>query len=297
MVYSRKTGLLYGVAVDQGSGLASALKTARGTSAQPDDLFTFKRLLTTYLSPHASSVLVDAAFGRDLLPHIHTDCQPMLAYEADVYHISDTDRITVLPDNLKVADYPELGVKTLKFFMYYAPYDKEEIVRKKQHIVRKIGEQCVQHNIQFLFEPIVYDPKIADESSKTYFQARPNLVTTAIQHFRSPEYHIDILKVEPPVHFAHLDDVNYAKDAFMRVSDTAGDIPLVYLSAGVSFDTFAQGLEFVKSAQIPFRGFVCGRAIWSELVSVFGEQDIEGAEHWVQTEGVCRLQTLKDIIT
>ncbi len=297
MVYSTKTGLLYGVAVDQGSGLESALKTARGTHAQPNDLFTFKRLLTTYLSPYASSVLVDAQYGRDLLPHMHADCQAMLAFEADVYRISDSDRITVLPDNLKIADYPELGVKTLKFFMYYAPYDTAELVRKKQGIVRNIGEQCVQHNIQFLFEPIVYDPKITDENSKAYFQARPELVVTAIQHFSAPEYHIDILKIEPPVHFAHLGDVQHSKDAFMKASDMAGDIPLVFLSAGVSFDIFAQGLDFVKSAQILFKGFVCGRAIWSELISVFGTQGIQGAEHWVQTEGVNRLKTLKDIIT
>ena len=50
-----------------------------------------------------------------------------MAFEADVYHISDEDRITKLPDNIKVSDFSRLGYKVLKFFMYYAPNDNIEI--------------------------------------------------------------------------------------------------------------------------------------------------------------------------
>ena len=102
---------VHGVAVDQGSGLGALLKEARGADARADDLFRFKHLVAETLSARATTLLVDAEYGRDLLPAIRPPCVPMLGYEADVYRISDDDRITHLPENLSVADYPGLGVK------------------------------------------------------------------------------------------------------------------------------------------------------------------------------------------
>ena len=96
---------IHGVAVDQGSGLGAALRKARGDSARDDDLFRFKQLVARTMSAEATTLLVDANLGRELLPEIAAPCLPMLAYEADVYRIADDDRMTVLPDNLMVADY------------------------------------------------------------------------------------------------------------------------------------------------------------------------------------------------
>lgn len=107
---------IHGVAVDAGSGLAEAIRLARGDRARDDDLYRFKRAVLTTLGSRASTVLVDAAHGPRLLADYPPGCEPMMAYEADVYRISDADRITVLPDDLTVADYPRLGVGLLKFF-------------------------------------------------------------------------------------------------------------------------------------------------------------------------------------
>ena len=106
-----------GVAVDQGSGLARMLRQARGAKAGKGDLLLFKRLVAEQLSPEASTLLVDANYGRELLPSIAPGCESMLAYEADVYRIADEDRMTVLPEDLRIADYPGLGVRVLKFFL------------------------------------------------------------------------------------------------------------------------------------------------------------------------------------
>ena len=150
-------GPVFGVAVDQGSGLEAMLREGRGTQARDDDLFTFKRIVVETLSPYASTVLVDAALGRELLPSYDATCTKMLAYEADVYHIADEDRITKLPENLKVSDYPGLGVPILKFFLYYGPNDPSELNQRKADLVAKIGAECRAQGVTFLFEPIVYD--------------------------------------------------------------------------------------------------------------------------------------------
>ena len=90
-----------GIAVDMGSGLGAALRDARGDAAQDDDLFTFKRIVADTMSRAATTLLVDAEYGPDLLSTIHAPCLPILAYEADVYRIAEEDRITVLPDSLE----------------------------------------------------------------------------------------------------------------------------------------------------------------------------------------------------
>ena len=104
-------------------------------AARDDDLFRFKQLVARTMSAEATTLLVDAYYGRELLPEIAAPCLPMLAYEADVYRISNDDRITVLPDNLKVSDYSGLGVGVLKFFLYYGPNDPAAINDRKQALV------------------------------------------------------------------------------------------------------------------------------------------------------------------
>ena len=58
----------HGVAVDAGSGLAATIRAARGAQAAPDDLMVFKRAVLQILSPHATTVLLDATCGPDLRP-------------------------------------------------------------------------------------------------------------------------------------------------------------------------------------------------------------------------------------
>ncbi len=289
---------IHGVAIDAGSGLEAALRKARGSAALPDDLLTFKRRIVRALSPHASTVLVDAALGRDLLPVFATGCLPMLAYEADVYRIADDDRITVLPDNLTVADYPALGVKHLKFFLYYAPHGDPAVNRRKRDLVRQIGAECGRHDIRFLFEPLVYDDATAPGTA-AYAKLKPTLVRDATAAFATPDFHIDVLKVEVPVDLDYVDGFGkptmsraQAEDAFAEAAAAAGGIPLVYLSAGVTFERFRASLTLAHEAGIDYAGFMCGRAIWSDGIAVFGNGGEAALTDWLQDTGTARLKEL-----
>lgn len=188
-----------GVAVDQGSGLEAAIRDARGADARPDDLLTFKRIVTETISPVATTLLVDATYGPELLPRMHPDCIRMLAFEADVYHISDEDRITRLPDKLTVEQFPELGAPVLKFFLYYGPDDDAALNARKQDLVAGIGDRCRRAGVRFLFEPIVYDRAIPDGSSAAFAAKKPTLVRRAVEDFTDARFGIDILKIEIPV--------------------------------------------------------------------------------------------------
>ncbi|MDB6177736.1 tagatose 1,6-diphosphate aldolase [Paracoccus sp. Z330] len=294
---------IHGVAVDQGSGLAAALREARGAAARDDDLFLFKQLVARTMSTEATTLLVDAQYGRALLPEIATSCLPMLAFEADVYKIVNDDRITVLPDNLQVADYPALGVDVLKFFLYYGPNDDPRINDRKHKLVQQIGEQCREHGISFLFEPIVYDRAIPDSASAEFADRKPDLVARATRIFAQPEFNIAILKVELPVNLDFVEGIgtarmsrNDAEAAFRNAAEAAGDVPLLYLSAGVTFEQFEAGLKLARAAGVNMAGFMCGRAIWSDAIAVFGAEGPEAAERWMADEGLRRLRLLGEAL-
>jgi len=294
---------IHGVAVDQGSGLGAALQAARGADAKDDDLFRFKHLVAKTMSVDATTLLVDAQYGRDLLPVISKDCVPMLAYEADVYKISNDDRLTVLPDNLKISDYPALGVGVLKFFLYFGPNDAADVNERKFALVRKIGNECRENGVSFLFEPIVYDRDIPDVASLQFAMAKPDLVERATAIFSDPSFGIDILKVEMPVNLNFVEGlgepaitVAQAEAAFARAARAAGDMPLLYLSAGVTFDQFHAGLKMARAAGVNMAGFMCGRAIWSDAIDIFGSDGPIAAERWMDSEGRRRLGKLAEAL-
>ena len=292
-----------GIAVDMGSGLGAALKEARGDAARDDDLFTFKRIVADTLSHAATTLLVDAEFGRDLLSSIHAPCLPMLAYEADVRRIADDDRMTVLPDNLEISDYPGLGVGVLKFFLYFGPDDAPEINFRKRKLVRQIGEECRAAGIQFLFEPLVYHRSVPDASSAEFARLKPSLVTRAMRAFAAPEFCIDMLKVEFPVSLGHVEGIGEptmsaadAEQAFRAAAEAAGNIPILYLSAGVTIVQFEAGLKLARQSGVKPAGFMCGRAAWSDAIKVFGANGRNATERWMQGEGLRRLDRLRETL-
>ena len=297
-IFDHKHNKVFGIAIDAGSGLKQAIKDARKAFYQENDLETFKKLIITSLGQYATTILIDSEFGPHLISKYPKQCSPMMAFEADVYHISDEDRITKLPDNIKVSDFSRLGYKVLKFFMYYAPNDNIEINEQKQKIIENIGKECVKNNISFLMEPLVYDP-IKRPGSLDYAYLKPQLVENATKTFSNPKFNINYLKVEVPVDLSFVegfgDPIIKQKEAikfFKDASIAASGIPLLYLSAGVSFEWFKASLKMAVKAEVDCSGFMCGRAIWSEAIKVFGEQGEEGLNSWLNTTGQNRLNEL-----
>lgn len=295
--------LIRGVAVDQGSGLAAAIAAARGAAARDDDLHVFKRIVVETVSPLATTLLVDSSHGPELIGKMAKPCIPMLAFEADVYHIADEDRITRLPEDLQIEQFPQLGAPVLKFFLYYGPNDPAELNQRKFDLVRSIGERCRAQGTTFLFEPIVYDRAIADGNSAEFARIKPKLVRRAVEDFVDPCYKIDILKIEIPVSLDFVEGFgapvlsrSEAEAAVIDVATAAGDMPYLYLSAGVTFERFIDGLSFCKTVSGTAAGFMCGRALWSDAIGIFGAGGAGEMERWMLTTGRERLARMAEAI-
>lgn len=294
-------GKMHGIAVDAGSGLAAAIAKARGTAAEPHDYLRFKEVVLTVLGPEATTLLLDADCGPMLLDKYPATCAPMLAYEADVYHISDEDRITQLPKGLSVADYPGLGVPQLKFFMYYAPNDPEPLNEKKCEIIERIGCQCEIAGIDFVFEPLVYDRKSAPGSSE-FAAMKSDLVAQTVANFSDPRFKTTVLKIEVPVDLAFVEGFgepvcsrDAALESFRSVEAAANGVPIVFLSAGVPFERFEASLAMANEAGCGYAGFMCGRAIWSDVIAVYGDGGPAAMRDWLLETGLSRLRRLKAV--
>lgn len=282
---------MHGVAIDAGSDLARALRVARGAQAEDDDLFRFKQAVVAALAPQATTVLVDATLGPRLLADFPPGCAPMIAYEADVYRIDSAERITVLPDSLRIDDLPGMGVGHVKFFMWYAPDDDPALNARKQALVARVGAECRAQGMRFLMEPLVYHPEL-DPGTAAFAAAKPDLVCRAVEVFAQPRFGADMLKVEVPADLSHATE-DAALRAFARLGEVAGQVPIVFLSAGVPFVEFERALRLAHRSGVPFAGFMCGRALWSDAVPVHGAGGVAAARDWLMTEGRRRLARLK----
>ena len=72
----------------------------------------------------------------------------------------------------------------------------------------------------------------------------------------------------------------------------AGAVPDVYLSAGVPFEQFEASLMLAAEAGAGVAGFMCGRALWSDAVGVFGAQGESALTDWLADVGPARLKRL-----
>ena len=85
-------------------------------------------------------------------------------------------------------------------------------------------------------------------------------------------------------------------EAFRYAAEPAAGLDLVYLSAGVAFEAFEVSLKMAREAGITFAGFMCGRAIWSEAVNVFGRDGETALVDWLADTGRNRLQRLIEVL-
>ena len=77
-------------------------------------------------------------------------------------------------------------------------------------------------------------------------------------------------------------------------ADAAG-CPFVFLSAGVTLEAFAEGLELAGKAGVPYGGYLCGRAVWRPAIEIFGKGGSAALADWAKGEGRERLRRLTAI--
>jgi tagatose 1,6-diphosphate aldolase len=146
-----------------------------------------------------------------------------------------------------------------------------------------------------------------DEKGIEYARKKPEVVIMSMEEFSKPRYNVDVMKVEVPVTMAFVKGArsckgesaysrDEAKEYFRKAAEVARK-PFIYLSAGVSNETFSETLELAAESGVNFSGVLCGRATWKEGIPVYAKRGIQALEEWLADQGVKNIKNVNDRLT
>ena len=295
---SNQQGVIGAAAMDQRGSLKSAIAKDKGIDkkAVTDHMMAeFKEAVTRVLTPHATAILLDPEYGLSAAKVRSRNAGLLLAYEKSGYDNDQPGRLPDLLDHYSVRRLCSAGADCVKILLYYTPFDPPNINETKHAWVERIGAECIALDVPFFLEFVGYEEG-ADEKSADFARKKPEIVARSMEEFSKPQYAVDVLKVEVPVNMAYVKGARAskgesvysreeAKEHFRRAASMAKK-PFIYLSAGVSNDTFNESLELAAEAGTNFSGVLCGRATWKDGIPVYAKQGLKAFEEWLGKQGV-----------
>ncbi len=293
---SNERGVIAAAAMDQRGSLQKSLAKAKGVDEVPDSMLEdFKSMVTETLTQYASAILLDPEFGLPASRKRH-DKGLLLAYEKTGYDANDAGRLPDLLDHWSVARLKEAGADCIKILLYYTPFEKSDINDQKHAFIERVGDECRAHDIPFFLEFVGYDVHGEDEKGLGYAKRKPAIVMGSMEEFGKAKYNVDVLKVEVPVQMKFVAGTKafggeqaYTRDEALehfRMAASSTHKPFIYLSAGVTNAIFIETLDLAVDSGAPFNGVLCGRATWSDGVSIFAKDGEKAFADWLNTQGV-----------
>jgi tagatose 1,6-diphosphate aldolase len=303
---SDSRGVIAAAAMDQRGSLQSAIAKDKGIDKKgvTDQMMAeFKEAVTRILTPHASAILLDPEYGLSAAKVRSKNAGLLLAYEKSGYDNTQPGRLPDLLDHYSVRRLVAAGADCVKILLYYTPFDPANINETKHAWVERIGAECIALDVPFFLEFVGYEEG-ADEKSADFARKKPEIVARSMEEFSKPQYAVDVLKVEVPVNMAYVKGARAskgesvyskeeAKEHFRRAASMAKK-PFIYLSAGVSNDTFNESLELAAEAGTNFSGVLCGRATWKDGIPVYAKHGAAAFRKWLETEGVKNIHNVND---
>lgn len=301
---SDSRGVIGAAAMDQRGSLKSAIAKDKGIDkkAVTDRMMAeFKEAVARILTPHASAILLDPEYGLSAAKVRAKNAGLLLAYEKSGYDNTQPGRLPDLLDNYSVRRLVAAGADCIKILLYYTPFDPPAVNEIKHAWVERLGAECAAADVPFFLEFVGYEEG-ADEKGIAFARKKPEIVARSMEEFSKPQYAVDVLKVEVPVTMAFVKGARSckgesvytreeAKEHFRRAA-AAAKKPFIYLSAGVSNDTFNESLELAAEAGTNFSGVLCGRATWKDGIPVYAKEGIKAFEEWLATQGVANINNV-----
>jgi tagatose 1,6-diphosphate aldolase len=301
---SNSRGVIAAAAMDQRGSLISAIAKDKGIDKKavtPQMMAEFKEAVSRILTPHASAILLDPEYGLSAAKVRAKNAGLLLAYEKTGYDNTQPGRLPDLLDDYSVRRLVADGADCIKILLYYTPFDPPKINEIKHAWVERIGAECAGNDVPFFLEFVGYDDAM-DEKGIEFARKKPQIVTGSMEEFSKPQYGVDVLKVEVPVNMVYVKgsrenkgDAAYtreeAKDLFRKAAAVAKK-PFIYLSAGVSNETFNDALELAGEADTNFSGVLCGRATWKDGMPIYAKQGLKALEDWLEGQGVANIKNV-----
>jgi tagatose 1,6-diphosphate aldolase len=306
---SDSRGVIGAAAMDQRGSLKSAIAKDKGIDKKAvtnEMMAEFKEAVVRVLTPHASAILLDPEYGLSAAKLRAKNAGLLLAYENSGYDNTRPGRLPDLLDHYSVRRLVADGADCIKILLYYTPFDPAEINDVKHAWVERIGAECTAADVPFFLEFVGYEEGM-DEKGIEFARKKPECVTRSMEEFSKPQYAVDIMKVEVPITMAYVKgtrsckgDSAYtraeAKECFLKAAAAARK-PFIYLSAGVSNDTFTETLDLAAESGVNFSGVLCGRATWKDGIPVYAKQGVKALEEWLSDQGVKNIKNVNGRLT
>ena len=303
---SDQRGVIAAAAMDQRGSLRSAIAKGKGIDKQAvsyEMMAEFKQAVVRILTPYASAILLDPEYGLPATKHRAKNAGLLLAYEKSGYDNTRPGRLPDLLDHYSVRRLVAAGADCIKILLYYTPFDPPEINETKHAWVERIGDECLANDVPFFLEFVGYEEGL-DEKGVEFARKKPAAVVKSMEEFSKPQYNVDVMKVEVPVTVAFVKGTRAcpsesvytreeAKEYFRKAAAVAKK-PFIYLSAGVSNETFSETLELAAESGVNFSGVLCGRATWKDGIPVYAKHGIKALEDWLANQGVKNIRNVND---
>ncbi len=302
-------GVIAALAIDQRSALRTLFARAMSVGAADvprESLSKFKEAVSSILTPHASAILLDPEYGLPAAAKRATHAGLLLAYEQTGYAKDVPGRLPRLLDQWSAQRLVEAGANAVKLLLYYSSRSPAEINNFKYAFVEKVGAECAASDVPFFLELVSYAESMDDKSIE-FARIKYEVVAAGMREFSKPHYRVDVLKVGMPVNLSFIEGSPSSDGAILHSREQAqqyflsaaacASIPFIYLSEGVSNDTFRYGLELAADAGVGFSGVLCGRATWKDGVEIFVKQGPAALQDWLGREGVRNIENINQCLS
>jgi tagatose 1,6-diphosphate aldolase len=288
-------GRLKMIAIDQRTPLMEPIARKRGSAeAAYDDIAAVKVALTRHLSPHATAMLMDPNYAYPRCAgEMSTATGLCLSAEHHVTRDEGRGRLSSTIPSWGVRQIRRIGGDAVKLLVWYRPDAHESVREHQQAFVRRIGQECREHDIVLLLELLVYP--LPGEAPGFVAANRRRLVLDSMRDFAAPGYGVDIYKLEPPAVLRDVPDPDGPQaGTTQRIYDELGALatrPWVLLSAAAGPADFQRSLTYALRAGAS--GYLCGRAIWQDAFEHF--PDLLAMERELATGSVRYVQSLNGL--
>jgi tagatose-1,6-bisphosphate aldolase len=235
---------------------------AAGHDASDDDLRTAKADVARVLTPAASGLLSDPTYGVPAITQARAlapGCGLLIAAEPAERRTYQGEPRTHRDPALNAQWVLDQGGDALKFFLQLradrptpkAP-GEPDLVAEGLAVVQEIIDDCRATGVPVVIENLIY-PLPGEEPAS---QHREDAIIEAARAL--DDLDIDLLKLEYPG----------SPEGCRRLAKVLTK-PWAVLSAGVPFDQFT-GIIKIAADEGGASGFIAGRSVWREVVSLAG---------------------------
>jgi tagatose-1,6-bisphosphate aldolase len=269
------------IAMDQRNTLRRMF-TAVGLDASDDDLRTAKADVARVLTPAASGLLSDPTYGVPAITAakaLAPTCGLLVAAEPAERRSYQGEPRTHRDPALNAQWVLDQGGDALKFFVQMradrpGPGPGEpDLVAETLAVCEEIIRDCRATGVPVVIENLIY----TRPGEELTGQAREDAIIEAARALNDLD--IDLLKLEYPG----------SAEGCRRLAKIL-DRPWAVLSAGVPFDQFTDIIQ-IATDEGGASGFIAGRSVWREVVSLTGHQ----REEFLTSVALPRLARLVDV--